>query len=281
MLEVSKEILGIGMHQEQTARAMIYLHQNRGSYCRTVAATLLISLWASLGFSQCYLVKYQTVEDFNLLEEELVRSLNDRVVKQYDLLFNPHEASVGVSHYYIESLSGNRKTLFVPSLVFWRLGQDSIDLFAGAYESGNWERRPLGTVYELDKWKKTDKKDSMLGFRVEEAIYEGPVSTATAWYTTEIPLPVGPTSSAFRLPGLVLSFTDLTGDVYVAVSVEVSDGCTFDQPPKQKAAGRTLGYRELKMMPDRAIYLDANSPKGQWIEVDRSYIYKCCEASED
>lgn len=274
-------IVGVGVHQEMIARSMIFLHQNFGSCCRSVAASLLICCWASVGFSQCYLVKYQTVEDFKLLAEELGRPLNDRIVMQYDLLFNPHEASVGVSQYYIESLSGNRKQLFVPTLVFWRLGQDSIDLFAGAYESGNWERRPLGTVYELDKWKKTDNKDSMLGFKVEEAAYEGPVSTATAWYTPEIPLPVGPTSEAFRLPGLVLSFTDLTGLVYEAVSVEVSDECTFDQPPKQKAAGRTMGYRELKMMPGRAIYLDANSPKRQWIEVYRSYIYKCCEDSED
>ncbi len=98
-------------------------------------------------------------------------------------------------------------------------------------------------VDKLDtkKWKFTGEQKKVLNYMCQKAMHTDSSQTTIAWFTTQIPVGVGP-NGLNGLPGLVLAVELDNGDrTIVATSVELKevDAATIVKPTKGKQISRS------------------------------------------
>ncbi|MDX2287037.1 MAG: GLPGLI family protein [Bacteroidia bacterium] len=118
-------------------------------------------------------------------------------------------------------------------------------------------------VYE---WKLTGKQKQVLNFVCQEATFQDSLRSVSAWFTTEIPVPIGPEGFG-QLPGLILE-VDLNQGERVIKAREIKTKAPDKALLAPPSEGKTVTREEFRAMVDqkmKEMQSEMGGNGGTWI----------------
>lgn len=105
----------------------------------------------------------------------------------------------------------------------------------------------IESVIEKKKWKLLPEQKELLGYQCVKATLEEQDKLITAWFTTEIQIPVGP-EMYYGLPGVILEVQIQGEDIeetIVATDIQLTDD---PQPIKAPRKGKVISQEEYEVI---------------------------------
>ncbi|MEQ8927036.1 MAG: GLPGLI family protein [Fulvivirga sp.] len=196
------------------------------------------------------------------IDDEILKHLPKNQTAQFELLFNPEESLYRLD----QSKKEDEPSAIINSheaQIEFKIDNTNADnaTYHDIKKEKVVEKRDfLGRTFlikdqiEKQAWKITTDTKDILGYTCQKATYTQDSTEITAWYTTQIPLPIGP-SKYTGLPGAVLEVSIDNGEVtYTANSLDLSSDYSDEiiAPKKGKEVSReefnTIRDEKLKEM---------------------------------
>jgi GLPGLI family protein len=229
-------------------------------------------------------VVYERVTQLNInTNSEFAHLMPKQRTDNFELLFGNNQSIWQI----IPNAEGDNSTVSGPGFVMRMAGNNDVTY----YNFENSKRVDQREMFEREflvedsisklKWKLSDEKKTILNFNATKAVAErigtrnimtmengemkrqqvADTSYITAWFTSEIPVPAGPTEYQGQLPGLILELSINNGrTIYKAVEVSPKVNIASIKEPK---GGKKLTAEEYNKERDKLMEeMRRNNPGG-------------------